>query len=166
MWVATQPAKSLYMVYATKSYAPWRCVQRTTAEPFLSEIDAEFQTGDSKVRAVVYIWAVEHKRPMTNHKMNTTKSRTTSPELNEGDAVRQPDISGTGTSGCRWRHRYGIFHGKGARKLNTARNSCESFELNWFWLRIATGQTKTVPGRSGPRSPTASEPDTYNFKDT
>ena len=113
----TRAREELYMVYAT-SRMLYGGVQHNPPSRFLSEIDAEFQTGDSYEPAYTFGQSATGESNQSMDEFNQEPRYI--PELNEGDAVRHQafgsgtvvDVDGDTVTV--------YFRGKGARKLNVA----------------------------------------------
>ncbi|MGH7240811.1 MAG: ATP-dependent helicase [Candidatus Saccharimonadales bacterium] len=114
----TRAREELYMVYAT-SRMLYGGVQHNPPSRFLSEIDAEFQTGDAYESNYMFGGGSQNEYDQTPADDFSQEPRYI-PELNEGDSVRHQTF-GTGTvvdvSGDTFTV---YFRGKGARKLNIA----------------------------------------------
>lgn len=113
----TRAREELYMVYAT-SRMLYGGVQHNPPSRFLSEIDAEFQTGDSYEPAYKFGQSGGNDYNQSQDEYNQEPRYI--PELNTGDSVRHQtfgagtvvDIDGDTVTV--------YFRGKGARKLNVA----------------------------------------------
>lgn len=113
----TRAREELYMVYAT-SRMLYGGVQHNPPSRFLSEIDAEFQTGDSYEPAYTFGQSSKHEYEQSQDDFNQEPRYI--PELNEGDGVRHQTF-GTGTVVDVDGDTVTVyFRGKGARKLNIA----------------------------------------------
>lgn len=114
----TRAREELYMVYAT-SRMLYGGVQHNPPSRFLSEIDAEFQTGDTYESNYTFGGGSQNEydqRPADDFNQEPRYI----PELNEGDGVRHQTF-GTGTVVDVDGDTVTVyFRGKGARKLNIA----------------------------------------------
>lgn len=113
----TRAREELYMIYATGRLL-YGGLQHNPPSRFLSEIDAEFQTGDSY--EPTYSFGQKSGRDEYDQTPDYDQEPRYVPELNEGDAVRHQTF-GTGTVVDVDGDTVTVyFRGKGARKLNTA----------------------------------------------
>jgi DNA helicase-2/ATP-dependent DNA helicase PcrA len=116
----TRAREELHMIYAT-SRMLYGGVQHNPPSRFLSEIDAEFQTGDAYESPYTFGQAGKsagNEFDQSHDEYNQEPRYV--PELNEGDAVRHQTF-GTGTVVDVDGDTVTVyFRGKGARKLNTA----------------------------------------------
>jgi transcription elongation factor GreA-like protein len=93
-------------------------VQHNPPSRFLSEIDAEFQTGESLEPAYTFGQSAKNEYDQSQDEYNQEPRYI--PELNEGDGVRHQTF-GTGTVVDVDGDTVTVyFRGKGARKLNVA----------------------------------------------
>lgn len=114
----TRAREELYMVYAT-SRMLYGGVQHNPPSRFLSEIDAEFQTGDAYDSGYSFGEGPQNEYDQTPSDDFSQEPRYI-PELNEGDSVRHQTF-GTGTVVDVDGETVTVyFRGKGARKLNIA----------------------------------------------
>jgi DNA helicase-2/ATP-dependent DNA helicase PcrA len=116
----TRAREELYMLYATGRML-YGGLQHNPPSRFLSEIDAEFQTGESFEPAYTF---GQGSKTVGKDEFDQTPEYDQEPryvpELNEGDAVRHQTF-GTGTVVDVDGDTVTVyFRGKGARKLNTA----------------------------------------------
>jgi DNA helicase-2/ATP-dependent DNA helicase PcrA len=113
----TRAREELYMIYAT-SRMLYGGVQHNPPSRFLSEIDAEFQTGESLEPAYTFGQSAKNEYDQSQDEYNQEPRYI--PELNEGDGVRHQTF-GTGTVVDVDGDTVTVyFRGKGARKLNVA----------------------------------------------
>jgi DNA helicase-2/ATP-dependent DNA helicase PcrA len=113
----TRAREELYMIYATGRLL-YGGLQHNPPSRFLSEIDAEFQTGDSF--EPTYSFGQKSGRDEYDQTPDYDHEPRYVPELSEGDAVRHQTF-GTGTVVDVDGDTVTVyFRGKGARKLNTA----------------------------------------------
>lgn len=113
----TRAREELYMIYAT-SRMLYGGVQHNPPSRFLSEIDAEFQTGESLEPTHTFGQLTNNEHDQSQDEYNQEPRYI--PELNEGDGVRHQTF-GTGTVVDVDGDTVTVyFRGKGARKLNIA----------------------------------------------
>jgi DNA helicase-2/ATP-dependent DNA helicase PcrA len=114
----TRAREELYMIYAT-SRMLYGGVQHNPPSRFLSEIDAEFQTGDSYESNYQFGQSQRNEYDQSAPDEFSQEPQYV-PDLSEGDSVRHQTF-GTGTVVDVNGDTVTVyFRGKGARKLNTA----------------------------------------------
>jgi DNA helicase-2/ATP-dependent DNA helicase PcrA len=113
----TRAREELYMIYATGRML-YGGVQHNPPSRFLSEIDAEFQTGDAYESP--YTFGQSAGRNEYDQTPDYDHEPRYVPELAEGDAVRHQTFGAGTVVDIDGETVTVYFRGKGARKLNTA----------------------------------------------